>query len=400
MNNKIKRLYTNKIYYFLILGLNRIFTSFKNKIYDTDCRFKIGTYTIKVKLEYLPKIYKILVDRVSFEVDIFTKEKVFFHWQHIINVDDKIDNLSFQVDLCLKESKIFSENFENYEEVLPFIKKIFKGKFASLSRTIKTIIKYEMNKEYSFEEIRSLFFKNKKNIDIDDFCVFFKEKYRLPVKDIYKYNCFDFNVEKENYFLGIYSSEKLFPKINDSFTLKNDIVEIEELKCLFLKKELYKELEKIKIKKPQWSIKKIFENLLLYLDINLLDNNSILADEQREIYKLYSEIDFMDIEQNLFERKEVFSDVKVNISKYVWLVEFANNFNFKINNFSTKQTTFNKEKLLKEIFDTFIITIKEKKNMNIEDLEKWIEEENQDLDKSMFNGITKELKEYLKTLKN
>jgi len=44
-------------------------------------------------------------------------------------------------------------------------------------------------------------------------------------------------------------------------------------------------LEKIKIKKPQWSIKKIFENLLLYLDINLLDNNSILADEQREIEK-------------------------------------------------------------------------------------------------------------------
>ena len=324
---------------------------------------------------------------------------MFFHWQHIINVDDKIDNLSFQVDLCLKESKIFSENFENYEEVLPFIKKIFKGKFASLSRTIKTIIKYEMNKEYSFEEIRSLFFKNKKNIDIDDFCVFFKEKYRLPVKDIYKYNLFDFNVEKENYFLGIYSSEKLFPKINDSFTLKNDIVEIEELKCLFLKKELYKELEKIKIKKPQWSIKKIFENLLLYLDINLLDNNSILADEQREIYKLYSEIDFMDIEQNLFERKEVFSDVKVNISKYVWLVEFANNFNFKINNFSTKQTTFNKEKLLKEIFDIFIITIRENKSMSIEDLEKWIEEENQDLDKSMFNGVTKELKEYLITLK-
>ena len=38
--------------------------------------------------------------------------------------------------------------------------------------------------------------------------------------------------------------------------------------------------------------------------------------------------------------------------------------------------------------------------MSIEDLEKWIEEENQDLDKSMFNGVTKELKEYLKTLKN
>ena len=210
---------------------------------------------------------------------------------------------------------------------------------------------------------------------------------------------FDFNVEKENYFLGIYSSEKLFPKINDSFTLKNDVVEIEELKCLFLKKELYKELEKVKTKKPQWSIKKIFENLLLYLDINLLDNNSILTDEQEEIYRLYSEIDFMDIEQNLFERKEVFSDVKVNISKYVWLVEFANNFNFKINNFSTKQTTFNKEKLLKEIFDTFIITIRENKSMSIEDLEKWIEEENQDLDKSMFNGVTKELKEYLITLK-
>ena len=88
----------------------------------------------------------------------------------------------------------------------------------------------------------------------------------------------------------------------------------------------------------------------------------------------------------------------MNISKYVWLVEFANNFNFKINNFSTKQITFNKEKLLKEIFDTFIITVKENKNMNIEDLKKWIEEENQDLDKSMFNGVTKELKEYLITL--
>lgn len=158
-------------------------------------------------------------------------------------------------------------------------------------------------------------------------------------------------------------------------------------------------MEKIKTKKPQWSIKKIFENLLLYLDINLLDNNSILTDEQREIYRLYSEIDFMDIEQNLFERKEVFSDVKVNISKYVSLVEFANNFNFKIDNFSTKQITFNKEKLLKEIFDTFIITIKENKNMSIEDLEKWIEKENQDLDKSIFNGVTKELKEYLTTLK-
>lgn len=210
---------------------------------------------------------------------------------------------------------------------------------------------------------------------------------------------FDFNVEKENYFLGIHSSEKLFPKINDSFTLKNDVVEIEELKCLFLKKELYKELEKVKTKKPQWSIKKIFENLLLYLDINLLDNNSILTDEQEEIYRLYSEIDFMDIEQNLFERKEVFSNIKVNISKYVLLVEFANNFNFKINNFSTKKITFNKEKLLKEIFDTFIITIKENKNMSIEDLEKWIEKENQDLDKSIFNGVTKELKEYLTTLK-
>lgn len=363
MNNKIKRLYTNKIYYFLILGLNRVFTSFKNKIYDTDCRFKIGTYTIKVKLEYLPKIYKILIDRVSFEVDIFTKEKVFFHWQHIINVDDKIDDLSFQVDLCLKESKIFSENFENYEEVLPFIKKIFKGKFASLSRIIKDILKYEMNKEYSFDEIRSLFFKNKKNIDIDDFCVFFKEKYRLPVKDIYKYNCFDFNVEKENYFLGIYSSEKLFPKINDSFTLKNDIVEIEELKCLFLKKELYKELEKIKIKKPQWSIKKIFENLLLYLDINLLDNNSILADEQREIYKLYSEIDFMDIEQKAIENSMILeiseNDIK---NKAVKKNKLFKKLKGQSKDFS-ENVSFN-EKIFDNIFEKIDFTKYEKLSTN------------------------------------
>ena len=73
---------------------------------------------------------------------------------------------------------------------------------------------------------------------------------------------------------------------------------------------------------------------------------------------------------------------------------------YKNNIFSTKNNQSHIFLLIDLKNFRFILTfVKENKNMSIQDLEKWIEEENQDLDKSMFNGITKELKEYLTTLK-
>ena len=400
MNNKIKKLLKNKIYYFLVFALKEVLASYQEKKYSNVFYFKVGTYLIRGSIEDLQQVNKV-ANKVVFNVDILDivkKDKNYFHWQYVIEKEKNIDDLYSEVDI------IISEKFESYEEILPFIKKVFKGKFSKLENTIKMIIENEISKRYSFEEIGKLFLAKDMGTHIDEFCVFFKEKSKLNDKNIYKFYWNDFEVKKTFDFLGIFSMESLFPQIDDVFTLENHIVKIEELKCLYINRKLYNKLKKIKGRVPYWNIDKVFENLLEYMNIKFCSDGKPvlipLTKKQKEILKIYSDIDPFDIEGNLFERREVFSDIKVNISKYVSLVEFANNFNFKINNFSTKKITFNKEKLLKEIFDTFIITIKEKKNMNIEDLEKWIKEENQDLDKSMFNGVTKELKEYLKTLNN
>jgi len=319
MNNKIKRLYTNKIYYFLILGLNRVFTSFKNKIYDTDCRFKIGTYTIKVKLEYLPKIYKILVDRVSFEVDIFTKEKVFFHWQHIINVDDKIDNLSFQVDLCLKESKIFSENFENYEEV-------FETRIEKLKDKESFIV--QNSKELGL----TLTPENK----IAEFSSAIEEEYKENVETF-------INTYKENLFSnlvgGLEKLEKEFARnINTDDEEKKEKIQKENYKIA-----LESSKSSLRLNSFYPMIKKVIENSMI-LEISEDD----IKDKTIKKNKLFKKVKGhnKDFSENVSLNEKTFDDIfeKIDFTKYEKLSTNKIEFQVETPKAKTKEIVNEKEK--------------------------------------------------------
>lgn len=145
MDNITKRKYKNEIFMTLLTALNDVFKTYINNDFKKSKEFyhKINNYKIfsditLYEFNYVSK--KETVKRIIICVDIKqTKtDDVIFHWQYCIenNETDK----EFAEMLSLEVLNAYNKGFEKYEEVVPLLKKVFKGKFAKLNKFVQMII--------------------------------------------------------------------------------------------------------------------------------------------------------------------------------------------------------------------------------------------------------------------
>ena len=145
MDNITKRKYKNEIFMTFLTALNDVFKTYVNNDFKKSKEFchKVVDYKIfsditLYEFNYVSK--KETVKRIIICVDIKeTKtDDVIFHWQYCIE-DNETDRELAEI-LSLEVLNAYNKGFEKYEEVVPLLKKVFKGKFAKLNKFIQMII--------------------------------------------------------------------------------------------------------------------------------------------------------------------------------------------------------------------------------------------------------------------
>lgn len=144
MDNITKRKYKNEIFVTFLTALNDVFKTYINNDFKKSKEFchKVANYKIYSDITLYEFRYrnKKETKRIIISVDIksMNSNEVIFHWQHCIE-DDETDKELAEM-LSLEVLNTYNKGFEKYEEVVPLLKKVFKGKFAKLNKFVQMII--------------------------------------------------------------------------------------------------------------------------------------------------------------------------------------------------------------------------------------------------------------------
>lgn len=145
MDNITKRKYKNEIFMTFLTALNDVFKTYINNDFKKSKEFcnKIANYKVfsditLYEFGYISK--KETVKRIIICVDVkqMKTDDVIFHWQYCIE-DNETDKELAEM-LSLEILNTYNKGFEKYEEVVPLLKKVFKGKFAKLNKFVQMII--------------------------------------------------------------------------------------------------------------------------------------------------------------------------------------------------------------------------------------------------------------------
>lgn len=144
MDNITKRKYKNEIFMTFLTALNDVFKTYINNDFKKSKEFchKVANYKIYSDITLYEFRYrnKKETKRIIISVDIksMNSNEVIFHWQYCIE-DNETDKELAEM-LSLEILNTYNKGFEKYEEVVPLLKKVFKGKFAKLNKFVQMII--------------------------------------------------------------------------------------------------------------------------------------------------------------------------------------------------------------------------------------------------------------------